>query len=128
MATFEAKTRYEPMAKTMRRARLLLRMNQHQLSRALNVSSGSIGQIETARRYPSRELVERFAERYAVNLHVYDWARAPADADALPGLLGLVPAHIVRLYERRLVDTSVREGRSRPLSRKSSLEDLPSIV
>ena len=80
--------------------------------------------------YPqsARDVVERFADRYQVNLDVYDWARGPVNADALPGLLGLVPAHIVRLYERRLIDTAVREGRTRLLPRKSSFADLPSIV
>jgi len=116
------------MAATMQRARMLLHMNQRQLCRALDLNSQAINYIERARMYPSRTLVERFADRYQVNLDVYDWARSSENADVLPGLLGLVPAHIVRLYERRLVDASVREGRSRPLNRKSSFADVPSIV
>jgi hypothetical protein len=103
-------------------------MNRTELSEALDTAKHAIGHIEQARRYPSREMVDRFAERFQVNLDVYAWAMSPANADALPGLLGLVPAHIVRLYERRLVDASVREGRSRPLRRRSSFDDLPSIV
>jgi transcriptional regulator with XRE-family HTH domain len=127
MKTNPIKPRYEPMAATMRRARLLLHMTQSQLSEALEVNRSAVNYIESARSYPSRVLVERFADRYQVNLDVYDWARRSENADLLPGLLGLVPAHIVRLYERRLVDASVREGRSRPLKRTSSLADLPSI-
>lgn len=128
MKTTPIKPRYEPMAATMQRARMLLHMNQRQLCRALDLNSQAINYIERARMYPSRTLVERFADRYQVNLDVYDWARSSENADVLPGLLGLVPAHIVRLYERRLVDASVREGRSRPLNRKSSFADVPSIV
>ena len=128
MANILPKPRYEPMAATVRRARTLLRMNQAELSKALKSGGQSISQIEQTRRYPSRELVDRFAELFQVNLDVYDWARDPANADSLPGLLGLVPLHIVRLYEKRLVDASVREGRSRPVPRKSSHEDLPSIL
>jgi transcriptional regulator with XRE-family HTH domain len=128
MAIVIPKPSYEPMADTMRRARTLLRMNQFELSMALEQSPQAIGQIEQTRSYPSRELVDRFAELFEVNLEVYAWARDPANADSLPGLLGLVPLHIVRLYERRLVDAAVRSGRSRPIERKSSFEDLPSIV
>jgi transcriptional regulator with XRE-family HTH domain len=116
------------MAATMRRARTLLRMNQLELSLALQQSPQAISQIEQRRGYPSRGLVDRFAELFEVNLEVYAWARDPANADSLPGLLGLVPLHIVRLYERRLVDASVRNGHSRPVGRKSSFENLPSIV
>jgi transcriptional regulator with XRE-family HTH domain len=128
MNTNPIKPRYEPMAATMRRARMLLHMNQRQLCRALEVHCMAINYIERARAYPSRPLVERFVDLYHVNLDVYDWARSSENADVLPGLLGLVPAHIVRLYERRLVDASVREGRSRPLKGKKSVAELPSLV
>jgi transcriptional regulator with XRE-family HTH domain len=128
MAVVVPKPSYEPMAAAMRRARTLLRMNQIELSLELKQSPQAISQIEQTRSYPSRELVDRFAELFAVNLDVYAWARDPANADSLPGLLGLVPLHIVRLYERRLVDASVRNGYARPLVRKSSFENLPSIV
>ncbi len=128
MTTNSIKPQYEPMAATVRRARMLLHMSQSQLSAAMELNSKAVSFIECARSYPSRALVERFADRYQVNLDVYDWARSSENADLLPGLLGLVPAHIVRLYERRLVDASVREGRSRSLKRTSSLVDLPSIV
>jgi transcriptional regulator with XRE-family HTH domain len=127
MAVALPKPRYKPMAATMRRARTLLRMSQEELSEALQINRQSIGQIEQTRSYPSRCLVNRFAERFLVNLDVYDWARQPSSAESLPGLLGLVPLHIVRLYERRLVDASVRDGRSVPLHRKSSFDNLPSI-
>jgi transcriptional regulator with XRE-family HTH domain len=120
MATTEPKPTYEQMSATIRRARLLLRMNQADLCTALNIGRQTIAQIEQTRRYPSRKLVDRFAQQFQVNLYVYDWAREPANADGLPGLLGLVPLHIVRLYERRLIDASVRDGRSRPLRAKSS--------
>ncbi len=127
MPTTKLKPTYVQMATTIGRARLLLGMHQPDLSEALDIALPTIAQIEQVRRYPSRELVDRFAERFAVNLYVYDWARGPHNADALPGLLGLVPLHIIRLYERRLVAASVREGRSRPLPRKSSFDNLPSI-
>jgi transcriptional regulator with XRE-family HTH domain len=128
MGVVQAKTRYEPMAATVLRARKLLRMSQVELSEALKIDRQSIGQIERTRRYPSRSMVEQFAELFDVNLEVYDWARNPANADALPGLLGLVPLHIVRLYERRLVDASVRNGHARPVGRKSSSERLTSLA
>jgi transcriptional regulator with XRE-family HTH domain len=120
--------RYEQMAATMRRARFLLHMNQTELCDALGLGKQSIAQIEQTRRFPSRKMIDRFAEYFQVNLYVYDWARDPSSAADLPGLLGLVPLHIARLYERRLVDNAVRGGRSRPLRRSSSFGDLPSIV
>ena len=55
---------------------------------------------------PISRLVERFADRYQVNLDVYDWARSSENADLLPGLLGLVPAHascVVRAATRRRI-------------------------
>jgi transcriptional regulator with XRE-family HTH domain len=128
MPTTLKNTKNEAMAATMKRARMLLHMKQGELAETLGFRPQMFTSIETGRAYPSRVVVERFAERYEVNLDVYDWARGPANADALPGLLGLVPAHIVRLYERRLIDTAVREGRTRRLPRKSSFADLPSIV
>ena len=127
MAITTQKPIYTQMAETMRRARTLLSMNQSDLSEALEVARQSIAEIEQTRRYPSCKLVDRFVERFDVNLHVYNWARDPSNEEALPGLLGLVPLHIVRLYERRLINAAVRAGRSRPLSRKSSFTDLPSI-
>jgi len=127
MAVLLQNSKYEPMATAVHRARKLLRMNQDELSDTLEVNRQSIGQIEQMRRYPSRRLVNRFAELFDVNLDVYAWAREPTNADSLPGLLGMVPLHIVRLYERRLVDAAVRSGRSRRMLRKSSLENLPSI-
>ena len=127
MSTTAQKIRYEQMAGTIRRARLLLCMNQGELSQALNLTRQSISNIEQMRGYPSRKVVDRFAELYQVNLDVYDWARNPTSAESLPGLLGLVPLHIVRLFERRLVDASIREGRARRLPRKTSSEKLPSI-
>jgi transcriptional regulator with XRE-family HTH domain len=128
MANGQPKPSYEPMAATVLRARKLLRMSQVELSDALKADLEAIGQIERTRRYPSRELVEHFEDLYNVNLEVYAWARKQANAESLPGLLGLVPLHIVRLYERRLVDTSVRNGHGRLARRKSSYEGLPSIV
>ena len=128
MPTSEPNSSYEQMAATIRRARMLLCMSQGDLCSALNVGRQTIAQIEQTRRYPSPKLVDRFAQQFQVNLYVYDWAHEPAESKALPGLLGLVPLHIVRLYERRLIDASIRAGRARPLLRKSSLDDLPSIV
>jgi DNA-binding XRE family transcriptional regulator len=128
MPTIKPKPAYVQMAATFAQVRLLLHMNQFDLSVALSAPLQTIAQIEQTRRYPSRTLADRFAELYDVNLYVYDWARQPSSADGLPGLLGLVPLHIVRLYERRLVDAAVRERRSRPLRRKSSYDNLPSIV
>ncbi len=127
MAVLPPNSAYEPMATAVHRARKLLRMNQNELCDTLEVNRQSIGQIEQMRRYPSRRLVNRFAELFDVNLDVYAWARAPANADSLPGLLGMVPLHIVRLYERRLIDAAVRSGRSRRLPRKSFVENLPSL-
>ena len=127
MAITTQKPIYTQMAETMRRARTLLSMNQSDLSEALEVARQSIAEIEQTRRYPSCKLVDRFVERFDVNLHVYNWARDPSNEEALPGLLGLVPLHIVRLYERRSINAAVRAGRSRPLPRKSSFDDLPSI-
>ena len=116
------------MAATMRRARSLLRFNQRDLGKSLHLARHVIPHIEQTRKYPSSDLINRFEERFQVNLYVYNWARAPQSADGLPGLLGLVPLHIIRLYEKRLVASAVSEGRDRPPRRRSIFEDLPSIV
>jgi transcriptional regulator with XRE-family HTH domain len=125
---------YAPMAAAIHRARKLLHMKQEELSEILKVSRQWVGQVEQMRRYPSRRVLNQFAELFDVNLDVYVWARDPVNADSLPGLLGMVPLHIVRLYERRLIDAAVHSGRSRRLERKSSrlerqsfFDDLPSI-
>ena len=128
MPTMLRKTKNEAMAATMRCARLLLHMKQGELAATLGFRPQIFTCIETGRAYPSRNVVDELRPALRGEPGRLRLGRGPANADALPGLLGLVPAHIVRLYERRLIDAAVREGRTRRPPRKSSFAELPSIV
>jgi transcriptional regulator with XRE-family HTH domain len=83
-----------------REIRESLGLTQHQLAEALKVTNVHISNIENEKSFPSQELIDRYREKFGIDLYVMAWCRH-GDVEKLPPSIRKPANELARAFQQR---------------------------
>jgi transcriptional regulator with XRE-family HTH domain len=88
------------VGKTARQLRESLGLTQVEMASALGLSSIYISKIENDHSFPTRQIIERYREKFGVDLYVLAWCQH-GDVEKLPAAVRAPAAALAKAWEKR---------------------------
>jgi transcriptional regulator with XRE-family HTH domain len=88
------------VGKTARHLRESLELTQVEMAEALGLSSIYISKIENEHSFPTRQIIERYREKFGVDLYVLAWCQH-GDIEKLPAAVRESAAALAKAWEER---------------------------
>lgn len=71
-----------------RELRERLGLTQHQMAEELGITNVHLSNVENDKSFPSQQLMDRYSQRFDIDLYVYAWCRAGETEKLPPGIRG----------------------------------------
>lgn len=102
------------VGKVARELRESLQLTQQEMVRELGITNVQLSLIENSKSFPSRALIDRFREKFEVDIYILAWCRDEDAADRIPRSLRGPAAELARAWDERF-KTIVERYRKRGL-------------
>ena len=96
------------VGKTARQLRESLRLTQQEMADALGVTNVHLSNIENDKSFPSQDLIDRYREKFEVDLYILAWCRGEANEERLPPSLRKPAAQLAKAWEQRFEEVVKR--------------------
>jgi transcriptional regulator with XRE-family HTH domain len=100
------------VGKTARQLRESLGLTQVEMADTLGITSIYVSKIETEKSFPTRYIIERYRDKFGVDLYVLAWCQY-GDIETLPGSIREPAAALAKAWQKRfakLVETDRKAG------------------
>jgi transcriptional regulator with XRE-family HTH domain len=98
-----------------RELRESLQLTQQEMARELGISNVQLSLIENSKSFPSRALIDRFREKFEIDLYVLAWCRDESGAGRIPPSLRRPAAELAAAWNARF-ETIAERYRNRNAS------------
>ncbi len=88
------------VGKTARQLRESLGLTQVEMADALGISSIYVSKIENEHSFPTRQIMERYRDKFGVDLYVLAWCQH-GDIEQLPSAVRQPAAALARAWKKR---------------------------
>lgn len=78
-----------------------LHLTQQEMARELQITNVQLSLIENSKSFPSRALIDRFRDKFEVDLYILAWCRDQTSANKIPASLRRPAAELARAWEER---------------------------
>ena len=85
---------------TAREMRESLGLTQQEMAATLGVTNVHISNIENDKSFPSQQLIERYREKFGIDLYVLAWCRQ-GDVERLPPAIRKPAGELARAFQKR---------------------------
>jgi transcriptional regulator with XRE-family HTH domain len=102
------------VGKVARELRESLRLTQHEMARELGITNVQLSLIENSKSFPSRALMDRFREKFEVDLYILAWCRDESAENKIPPSLRRPAAELAKAWEERFKTVVKRYQRPEP--------------
>jgi len=102
------------VGKIARELRESLRLTQQEMARELGITNVQLSLIENSKSFPSRALINRFREKFEVDLYILAWCRDEAGNNNIPPSLRQPAAELARAWDERFKTVVKRYRRPQP--------------
>jgi transcriptional regulator with XRE-family HTH domain len=92
------------VGKTVREFRETLRLTQQEMASVLGVTNVHLSNIENNKSFPSQDLIDRFRDKYEVDLYILTWCRDAESGEKIHAALRKPASLLAKAWEERLVD------------------------
>jgi transcriptional regulator with XRE-family HTH domain len=89
---------------TARQLRESLGLTQQEMADSLGITNVHLSHIENSKSFPSQDLIDRFRDRFEVDLYILAWCSDKTNEERIPLSLRKPAAQLARAWERRLVN------------------------
>jgi len=100
------------VGRVARELRESLELTQHEMARELGITNVQLSLIENSKSFPSRALIDRFREKFEVDLYVLAWCRDESGAGRIAPSLRRPATALAEAWNARL-KTIVQRYRKR---------------
>ena len=88
------------VGKTARELREALGLTQVELAEMLDISSVYVSKIENEKSFPTRQIIDRYQEKFGVDLYIFAWCRH-GDLEKLPSSIRKSAIELANAWEKR---------------------------
>jgi len=85
---------------TAREIRDSLGLTQHEMAEALGITNVHVSNIENDKSFPSQQLIDRYREKFGIDLYVLAWCRH-GDVEKLPPSIRKPASELAEAFQRR---------------------------
>lgn len=89
------------VGKTARHLRESLGLTQVEMAELLDITNIHLSNVENNKAFPSQGLIDRYREKFGIDLYVLAWCRQ-GDADKLPAGVRQSAERLARAWEKRI--------------------------
>jgi len=89
---------------TARQLRESLGLTQQEMADSLGITNVHLSHIENSKSFPSQDLIDRFRDRFEVDLYILAWCTDSTNEERIPLSLRKPAAQLAKALERRLVN------------------------
>jgi len=87
---------------TARQLRESLGFTQQEMADSLGITNVHLSHIENNKSFPSQDLIDRFRDRFEVDLYILAWCSDTTNEERIPLSLRKPAAQLAKAWERRL--------------------------
>ncbi|MFI5387226.1 MAG: helix-turn-helix domain-containing protein [Fimbriimonadales bacterium] len=102
------------MGKIARELRESLRLTQQEMARELGITNVQLSLIENCKSFPSRALIDRFRQKFEVDLYILAWCREEGGNNNVPPSLRRPAAELAKAWDQRFKTVVKRYRRPQP--------------
>ncbi len=102
------------VGKVARELRESLRLTQREMAHELGITNVQLSLIENSKSFPSRALIDRFRDKFEVDLYILAWCRDEGAETKIPPSLRRPAAELARAWEKRFKTVVKRYQRPEP--------------
>ena len=92
------------VGRTVKEFRETLRLTQHEMAAVLGVTNVHLSNIENNKSFPSQDLIDRFRDRYEVDLYILAWCRDAESGKNVHPAMRKPALLLAKAWEVRLAD------------------------
>ncbi len=89
------------VGKVARELREALHLTQQEMARELAITNVQLSLIENGKSFPSRALIDRFREKFEVDLYILAWCRDENAGNKLPASIRQPADQLARAWQER---------------------------
>jgi transcriptional regulator with XRE-family HTH domain len=89
------------VGKVARELRESLHLTQQEMARELEITNVQLSLIENSKSFPSRALIDRFRNKFEVDLYILAWCRDADNETKIPASLRKPAAELAKAWEER---------------------------
>jgi len=89
------------VGKVARELRESLQLTQQEMAHELGITNVQLSLIENSKSFPSRALIDRFREKFEVDLYILAWCRDASAASRIPASLRRPAGELAKAWEER---------------------------